>query len=108
LEVRRLVSTEGSNVDGDGGNPPLFWAAYNGHAGTAKALLELGATVDGPTGTCTPLHKATHNGHPDVAALLLEAGARCVSPLCSRCIGRLPHLWSYCSVEPKHLQSTPC
>jgi hypothetical protein len=40
LEVRKLAA-EGFGVNGAGGDGPLHLTAYNGHAETAKALLEL-------------------------------------------------------------------
>jgi ankyrin repeat protein len=60
-EVRRLVRS-GENVDGHGGGGPLHVAAVMGYTETAKALLELGATVDGLDPHATPLHTAAANG----------------------------------------------
>jgi hypothetical protein len=62
-EVRRLVRS-GANVDGGGDYIPLHYAAEEGRAETVKALLELGATVDGlhPRWS-TPLHAAARFGH---------------------------------------------
>ena len=56
-EVRRLVRS-GADVEG-----PLHHVALRGHTETAKALLELGATVDGLDPHATPLHTAAANGH---------------------------------------------
>ena len=61
-EVRRLVRS-GVNVNGDGGCGPLHCAALTGRAETAKALLELGATVDGLDPRDTPLHAAARCGN---------------------------------------------
>jgi ankyrin repeat protein len=55
-EVRRLVRS-GADVEG-----PLHHVALRGHTETAKALLELGATVDGLDPHATPLHTAAANG----------------------------------------------
>jgi ankyrin repeat protein len=72
--VRRLVLS-GADVDGGGVFEPLYDAAEKGHAETAKALLQLGATVDGLDPRGTPLHVAALRGHANVATVLLEAGA---------------------------------
>jgi hypothetical protein len=50
-------------VNGAGGDGPLHLTAYNGHAETAKALLELGATPDGRFPHWTPLHATAIHGH---------------------------------------------
>ena len=47
----------GVNKPDDDARAPLHWAAWNGHAETVKALLEMGAIRDRPTRTgFTPLH----------------------------------------------------
>lgn len=72
------------DVDGlarhlDSGTPPadtatgtdlLTWAALGGAAGTARLLLDRGATADGGA-----LHAAAAHGRAEVVRLLLEAGA---------------------------------
>ncbi len=56
----------------------LHYAAYFGHADTARLLLASGAVVaavaDNPM-QVQPLHAAVSNRHRDVARLLVEAGA---------------------------------
>lgn len=54
----------------------LMYAARQGSAGAAKALLDAGAAVNStdPDGS-TPLLLAIENGHFDTAALLVERGA---------------------------------
>lgn len=54
---------------------PLHYAANNGHAEVAAALLAQGSRVDARmNGDVTGLHLAAHGGHTHVAALLLENG----------------------------------
>jgi hypothetical protein len=68
-EVRRLVRS-GADVEG-----PLYHAAWKGHAETAKALIELGATVDGRNPRLTPLHTAVHCGHAGEILMLPSIGS---------------------------------
>ncbi|MEV1173697.1 ankyrin repeat domain-containing protein, partial [Nonomuraea sp. NPDC049784] len=59
-----------------GGWTSLLWAAANGHAATAGALIEAGAEVDGANDDGdTPLSLAARRGALGVVQVLLEAGA---------------------------------
>jgi ankyrin repeat protein len=60
-----------------GGMTPLMFAAREGHAGAAQALLDAGADVNQPRqgDQTTPLLMATLNGHFDLGRLFLERGA---------------------------------
>lgn len=60
-----------------GGLTALHFAARQGHAETARALLDAGADVNQPSPAdgVTPLLIACINGHFDLAAELLERGA---------------------------------
>jgi hypothetical protein len=80
-EVRRLVRS-GENVDGHGGGGPLHAAARTGHAETAKALLELGATANGGEPRWTPLHTAAQYGHAGDFLMLPATGSptQCHAP----------------------------
>lgn len=55
---------------------PLILAARKNHLETAKALIELGADVNGVDGANqTALHLAAFDGHENMARLLVEKGA---------------------------------
>ncbi|MDH4062821.1 MAG: ankyrin repeat domain-containing protein [Acidobacteriota bacterium] len=76
--VRRLIS-DGADVNrpqGDG-MTPLHWAARQGDAEVATALLGAGADVSAVTriGRYTPLHIAAQTGAADVMRLLVTRGA---------------------------------
>jgi ankyrin repeat protein len=60
-----------------GGMTPLLFAAREGHAEAAKALLDAGADVNQPRDgdRTTPLLMATLNGHFDLGKYLVERGA---------------------------------
>ncbi len=63
-------------VDECTGFTPLNWAAQEGHAKVAIALLESGAAKDAVDHAgWTPLHRAAHNGRPHVCRALLAVGA---------------------------------
>ncbi len=64
-------------VGSHGGLTPLLLAARDGQAGTALALLDLGARIDQVSAgdKTSPLLMATINGHYDLAAQLLARGA---------------------------------
>lgn len=64
-------------VGGYGGLNALHLAVREGHMGTALALLDGGAPIDGVTGGdgTSPLLLATINGHFDLAMELIERGA---------------------------------
>ncbi len=54
----------------------LHWAAYKGHVGVVKTLIERGATIDARNSDGrTPLILAAGMGHAKTARILLEAGA---------------------------------
>ena len=57
-----------------GGNTALFWAAFGGHAGIVKCLLQNGADPQlfGSEINSLPLAIALQRNHADVAALLVE------------------------------------
>lgn len=59
-----------------GANTLLMLAAYHGHAGTVRALLELGADPDLRNARDqSPVAGALFKGADDVVAVLREAGA---------------------------------
>jgi ankyrin repeat protein len=60
-----------------GGMTPLLFAAREGHADAAKALLDAGADVNQPRDgdRTTPLLMAAINGHFDLGKYFLERGA---------------------------------
>ncbi|QDP94665.1 ankyrin repeat domain-containing protein [Microlunatus elymi] len=58
------------------GNTLLMLAAYHGHAGTVRTLIDHGATVDALNERGqTPLAGAVFKGYEDVVRLLVDAGA---------------------------------
>lgn len=69
--------TYGELVGGHGGLTALLYAAREGHAETALALLDAGADINHVSGGdhTSPLLIATLNGHFDLAMALLERGA---------------------------------
>lgn len=77
--VRQLIS-QGANVnfpDEELGDRPLHRAAMEGHAETARALIELGADVNGADNLGhRPLHWAADGGHMETIQLLLQKGAQ--------------------------------
>ena len=89
-ELRALKSliqfllTAGADVNAEDthGNTRLHFAACNGHAAVAQALLKYDKTnvnVKSPSGW-TPLHLVANNGNVAVARLLLEKGANVNAP----------------------------
>lgn len=61
---------------GPDGETPLRIALYNGHFGTAMALLAAGALVnEGNRRGQTPLHMAARENRYDIVVWLLEGGA---------------------------------
>ena len=55
---------------------PLWTAAWDGHEGVVRLLLQVGAAVDeAEDGGRTPLWIAAQNGQEAVVRLLLQAGA---------------------------------
>ena len=58
------------------GDSLLMLAAYHGHAGTVRLILEHGGDVNAPNDRGqTPLAGAVFKGYTDVARELLDAGA---------------------------------
>ncbi len=56
---------------------PILWAAYKGHAGIVRLLIEAGADMNAQgTGFAenNALHEAAGEGHADVARVLIEFG----------------------------------
>ena len=74
--VADLVKVEGCDINQKDctGNTPLIWAAWNGHEGVVKILLEQDqVSPDGPgRRSQTPLCSAAENGHEGVVKILLE------------------------------------
>lgn len=77
-EVKRLLDA-GEPADVWGGDEkltPLFWAAVNGNAEMATALIARGANVNARSRIgATPLFAAAYWHHEDLVALLLSKGA---------------------------------
>ena len=67
-----------NQVDFNGiGMPAIHWAAWKGHAGVVKLLIEKGSRVDIEDGNGRqPLHWAVMNGGMEVPRLLIAAGAK--------------------------------
>ncbi len=67
----------GDLIGGHGGMTALLHAAREGHAGTARVLIEGGADVNRVSGgdRTSPMLIAMINGHFDLALELMEAGA---------------------------------
>lgn len=78
VEVRQLLrgGADVNTAQGDG-MTALHWAAENGNAEMATALLYAGSNLSAGTriGQYTPLHIAARNGNSDVVQALLDAGA---------------------------------
>jgi len=76
--VASLVEVEGCDINQKDcvGNTPLVWAAWNGHEGVVKILLERDDVgPDKPDHRSeTPLFKAAEGGHEGVVKILLERG----------------------------------
>lgn len=76
--VRQLVTRYGANPNDcdNNGNLPIVAAAWEGHLGCVRALVELGADVNaaGDDGK-KPLHRAVDGGNADCVRLLVELGA---------------------------------
>lgn len=75
--VRQLIK-DGAQVNAvdEWGTTALLLAAREGDLETARALLRVGADVDGRTGPLTPLGQAAMRGHSHMVRLLLRAGAQ--------------------------------
>jgi len=76
--VREAASGGGDvNAVGQNGETPLHWAAREGSACAAEALIRHGADMERPDRLhyCTPLCIAAHEGHVAVARVLLDHGA---------------------------------
>ena len=60
------------------GETLLHCAAFAGHAGLVRRLLEAGAKASrtGTASLCTPLHSAAAGGHAEVCSILLAHGVR--------------------------------
>ena len=76
--VASLVEVEGCDINQKDcvGNTPLVWAAWNGHEGVVKILLEQDhVSPDRQDGNGqTPLGCAARSGHEGVVKILLERG----------------------------------
>lgn len=84
IEAIRLLVRRGARVDADPyRGTPLNWAAVNGHAGSIRALVELGAdpnqpgTFGGPSHGqgVTAIHLAAQAGEREAVVALLALGA---------------------------------
>ena len=77
-DLRRALTPQTLNSVSYDGWTPLHLAAFFGHAGNVRLLLDAGANVHAVSQNSmanTPLHAATAGRHADVALLLLERGA---------------------------------
>src|SRR5690348_10110102 len=64
------------NLTDASGNTLLMLAAYHGHAGTVRMLVDHGATVDAKNDRGqTPLAGAVFKGYEDVVRVLVDHGA---------------------------------
>lgn len=72
--IQLLLKQESGNIDmvDNDGVTPLCIAAYDGHVGVVKLLLESGANVNLMCNDGNPLFVACQNGHSEVVKLLLE------------------------------------
>ena len=75
--IKTLIAG-GANVDelDTNGDAPLVMAAYLGHSGIVKALLDAGADVRAvdPGMRATALHAAAYAGRTEAARLLIRSG----------------------------------
>lgn len=77
-KVRSMLAADSSltNVRGGGNSTPLHGAAFKGHVGVVKQLLEAGADVDARTNNFeTPAHWAAAMGRREALELLIQYGA---------------------------------
>jgi ankyrin repeat protein len=77
-DLRREIARESVTLYAYDGWTPLHLAAFFGHLGAARLLVEAGADVHAVSRnglSNTPLHAATSGRHSDVAMYLLERGA---------------------------------
>jgi len=73
----------GADIDAKSshGWTPLWVAAYNGHVGVSRLLVQLGADVEAPNDKgATPLWIAASAGHAPVVNALAQLGARVEAP----------------------------
>lgn len=64
------------DVQDDAGNTALMLAAYHGHAGAVRALVERGADVDVRNARDqSPIAGALFKGEDEIVGVLREAGA---------------------------------
>lgn len=77
VETIKLLVQAGAPVDAenDTGQTPLAEAAANGRLDVVRALLALGARVDGGSGGATALGHAARNGYTEIVRELITAGA---------------------------------
>lgn len=74
-EAVRRLSDSGAALDGKNWNP-LHYAAFSGHEGIVRLLIERKAPLDARApNRQTALMLAARNGHEGVVRLLIEAGA---------------------------------
>jgi hypothetical protein len=77
LFVERGANPKRANRNGE---QPLQLAAWNGHLGAVKWLLEHGAVLDREGNAWGALHYAVFNGHQELAKYLIARGAAVNAP----------------------------
>ncbi|KAF8848373.1 hypothetical protein BDZ45DRAFT_556275, partial [Acephala macrosclerotiorum] len=80
-ELLRRLPAEEVNVESFSWGTPLYSAAFRGHTGVVKILLEAGADINLGWKEESPLHAAICQGHVEVIKLLEDKeGSLTVTP----------------------------